>query len=105
MSHSNTKKGNIGVVIERTLVDPDGQIINISSASTKKLKLKYPDGTTAEFTAAFSSNGSDGKIRYVTASADDLDQAGHYQAQFYYVIGSTRFDSDRFHFDVEDTIT
>lgn len=105
MSRNHPQKGDVGVVIERTLVDPDGDAINISAASTKKLKLKYPDGTTAEFTAAFTSTGSDGKIRYVTASSDDLDQAGHYQGQFYYVIGSTHFHSERFHFDVEDTIT
>ena len=54
--------------------------VNISSASTKEIIIQKPSGTKITATATFDSDGTDGKIYYVTV-ADDLDEAGSYKLQ------------------------
>lgn len=70
------QKGSIGVIFEVEFVDEDGAVIDISTATTKEILAQFSDGTTTAFTAAFSNTGTDGKIRYVTESADDISIVG-----------------------------
>lgn len=100
----NIKAGNFPITIERTLVDKDGVAVDVSAYSTIHLDLIMPDKSVVTFEGEFSTNGHNGKVRYITASADDISQSGHYQGQFRLSSGSGLLHSDRFHFDVDAPI-
>ena len=57
----NIQVGAIGLVITLTITEDD-VAVNISSATTKTIKIRKPDGTVLAKTAAFTTNGSDGKV-------------------------------------------
>ncbi len=80
MANRNPQQGLIGLPVVLTLVDQDGAAIDISTATVKKIVFQKPNGAVVEKTAIFDSNGTDGKIKYVTV-ADDLDQAGIWHLQ------------------------
>ena len=80
----NIQVGAIGLIITLTITEDD-VAVNISSATTKQIKIRKPDGTVMAKTAAFTTNGSDGKVTYTTV-ADDIDLAGEYKAQAYVVM-------------------
>lgn len=73
------QKSAIGVAIIAT-VKEDNAAVNVSSVTTKQLVLKKPDGSTVTKTAAFVTDGTDGKLQYVTISGD-LDTAGTWEVQ------------------------
>lgn len=79
------QQGTIGAVFELTVLDNTGAIVNLSSASTKQILFRKPSKTTVTKDAAFTTNGTDGKLRYTTTSEDDLDKAGAWQMQAYVV--------------------
>jgi|TARA_R100000008_G_scaffold76973_1_gene57146 hypothetical protein len=82
---------DIGTQLIGTVKD-SGAIVDISSASSITMIIKKPDQTTSTKTASFNSDGSDGKMKYVTVSGD-LDQAGNYKIQGKVVIGSATYYS------------
>jgi len=73
--------GDIGTSIQATIQD-GAQIVDLSSATTQKYIVKKPDETCVEWTTSFVTDGTDGKIEYVTQT-EDLDQAGEHEVQFY----------------------
>jgi len=105
MAANEIHKGDIGTVFEVTVKDGD-TVVDVSSASTegsKKIRFSKPGGTVVEETATFSSNGTDGKIRYVTI-ADDLDTAGVWKWQAYVVLSSGTWNSDVKEFTVHPNL-
>jgi hypothetical protein len=52
----------------------------VSLATDLKIKFLKPDGTLVEKAATFTTDGTDGKIQYVT-TADDLDQVDQWGIQ------------------------
>lgn len=78
--------GDIGTVITLTIVDQDGTAVDVSTATTKEIHLQPPSGDAVQKTASFTTDGSDGKIYYTTASASDLNVAGTWEAQAYVVL-------------------
>jgi len=70
---------DIGTVFEITVTDCTAPI-NISTATDITLLFSKPDGSTVEKTATFTTNGVDGKIRYIT-QANDLDAVGKWKIQ------------------------
>lgn len=76
---SEVHVGDIGTVIQVTLQDA-GTAIDISGASTKSILVLKPDGTEVTWTAEFVTDGSDGAIKYTTASGD-LNVAGVWYLQ------------------------
>ena len=80
----NIQVGAIGLIITLTITEDD-VAVNISSATTKQIKIRKPDGTVMAKTAAFTTNGSDGKVTYTTI-AGDIDLVGEYKAQAYVVM-------------------
>jgi hypothetical protein len=80
--------GAIGVKIVVT-VEEDGVAKNIASATALKLRLRSAIGSAyKEFTAAFETNGTDGKVSYTTTAASDIDLESVWSAQVYYELGS-----------------
>ena len=78
---ADIQQGDIGTILRATLED-SGTVVDVSTATVKQIKLQKPDGTDVTKTAVFTTDGSDGKIQYVTV-ADDLDQSGEWKIQGY----------------------
>ena len=70
----------IGLVFRFQIVDQDDAIVNISSATTKTLKLQKPNGTVVTKITSFVTDGTDGLLQYTTI-ANDLDTAGLWKRQ------------------------
>ena len=71
--------GDIGTVFEAEIQE-DAAAVDISSATALSLLFLKPDGTVDTQTAVFSTDGTDGLIRYVTQE-DDLDIPGRWRIQ------------------------
>lgn len=90
--------GDVGTVFEVT-VQENGVALNISTATTKQILLRKPDGTVLTKSAAFVTNGTDGKISYTTI-AGDLSSEGQWKIQAYIVLTTGSWHSDAQRFDV-----
>lgn len=85
----------IGVAIEKTITNQDGAVVDVSSATTKNIVLKKPSGSLLTKAASLVTDGTDGKIQYVTISGD-LDETGRWEVQA---------DIDVSSYDGRDTIS
>jgi hypothetical protein len=72
--------GDIGHVFTMTVIE-NGAAKNIAAASSKQFVFFHPrDATLLVVTAAFVTDGSDGKLTYTTISGD-LSQEGLWRVQ------------------------
>lgn len=85
-------QNDVGTVITINIVDCDDDAIDISSAGTKQIIFKKPSGSLLTKDASFSTDGTDGKIKYVGASGD-FDEIGSWKVQAYIVVGSYSWKS------------
>jgi hypothetical protein len=68
--------GDVGVPFRATIIDPETcDPLDISSATLTEFHVRKPDATTDTWVASFLTDGTDGRIEYVTI-AGDLDTAG-----------------------------
>lgn len=88
---ANIHLGDVGTIFEVACVDENGAVINISGASTKQILAEQPDGTIQTWTAIFSTDGTDGLMRYVTQSTGDLPASGDWKFQGYVVLSTDKF--------------
>ena len=86
---SQIHEGDIGTKLLVTVTD-DGSIVDISSASTLDIFIKKPDGTILSRSGTLETDGTDGKMYYITVLGD-LDVAGKYKLQGRVVIASGSF--------------
>ena len=93
MAIGEIRLNDIGTVIELTIKDQDDSAVDVSGASTKQFVFRKPGGTAVVKTAAFVTDGTDGKLKYTTVT-DDLDTAGDWQVQAFVDFGSTEWRSD-----------
>lgn len=96
-------KGDIGVVLEVTFKDKDGTVIDISSETTKQLYLRKPDLTTVTVVGAFTTDGTDGKLKFVTIS-DTLDTVGLWRYQGHVITAALDIVTEREEIVVRDRI-
>ena len=73
--------GDYGTSLQLTATE-NGSAIDISGVTTKQIKLRAPDGRLLTKTAAFTTTGVDGKMRY-TLQSGDLDTPGRWRWQGY----------------------
>lgn len=83
ISKDNVQVGTIGLIIELDIKRKNNSIVDISSATVKSIIIQKPDGTSSSSVAVFSTDGSDGKIKYTTSGSSEIDQAGDYKIQAY----------------------
>lgn len=76
---SEIHEGDIGTKLLITVTD-DGSIVDISSASSLSIYIKKPNGSILTRTGLLETDGTDGKMYYITV-AGDLDKAGNYKIQ------------------------
>lgn len=92
-------EGDIGTVFE-VEIQEDDVALDISAATAMTIKFEKTDGTVVAKTAVFTTDGSDGLIRYVTV-AGDLDQPGLWRLQGHVTLpswsGSSTMDRFRVH--------
>lgn len=77
---------NAGLQIILTVLDANGQPLDISGATDLVIALQAPDGTQTPFTAQYVTNGIDGQLFYVTTAAD-LEEAGLWYVQAQVTVG------------------
>ena len=66
--------------LQFTIVDQDGNVVDLTNVITKDLCFVKPDKTIISRPTTFTTDGSDGVIEYTTVSAD-LDLAGSWKVQ------------------------
>ena len=62
-------KEDIGTIFRLTVKDSD-VVVDISSQTLMQIKLRPKDGATKTKTAVFTTDGTDGKMQYVTIAGD-----------------------------------
>lgn len=90
---------DVGTVFELTVIDQDDVVVNISAATTREIVFQKPDGTTVTKTAVVVTDGTDGKMKYISL-AGDLDVPGLWHAQAIVTIGTGTWRSTQLHFTV-----
>lgn len=91
------------VVLQATIVDQDGNAVDLSGASAVDFFLLAPDGVPQPVAASFVSNGMDGLIQYVTTE-DDLTERGLWQIQAQITFGTQVIRSRWAAFNVDANI-
>lgn len=92
-----------GFSVRLRIIDDDGDVVDISTASVKRFDFNKPDRTTMSKTASFYTDGTDGILTYIT-STDEINQLGIWEIQAYLEIGSGVFRSTIVRFRVAEII-
>ena len=95
--------GDVGTVFRLTIIDTDGTAIEVSTASVKYIYFQDPNGTRTQETAAFTTDGTDGKIQYTT-TAGDIDLVGTWMVQGYVETSLGKFWTEKDSFKVYSTL-
>jgi hypothetical protein len=96
---SKVRLGDIGVIFKVRIRNEDGNIENLTTASTKQLIFRKPDGTSETKNASFSTDGSDGYIQYISKEGD-LDVKGIWKLQAFIVLGGNEWHTTLSEFEV-----
>ena len=98
---------DIGTIFRVTVYDTTSTggstVADISTAETKQMIFKRPDGTTFTKTAVFTTDGSDGNIQYISVDGD-LNVAGTWHLQAYVVTPAGNWRTDVGHFRVYENL-
>lgn len=90
MAQDEIHVGDIGTSFVATIQDGTS-VIDISGATTIELIFEDPAGTSFTKTASFVTDGTDGKMEYVTVSDDDIiDAEGFWKIQGHVVFSATQ---------------
>ena len=92
MAANEIHKGDIGTQFTVTVQDGT-TVVAISTASTKQLIFKKPGGTILTKSTSFVTDGTDGKMQYVSVDGD-LSDDGVWKMQGKVIIGGNTFSTD-----------
>jgi len=70
---------DVGQVFEIVVLDEDGKVVNLQFSNTKEFLFGKPSGSFTR-SAQFVTDGTDGRIKYVTVDGD-LDEPGEWSLQ------------------------
>ena len=96
---ANVHVGDIGTELEILFEDQDGAAINISGATTKEIILVTPRGDQLTRAGTFTTNGTDGLLKYTTIK-NDIIVAGEWKISGHIVNASGEWTTDVKTFDV-----
>jgi hypothetical protein len=102
MAANEIHLNDIGVQFLVTLKD-DTEEVDISSATTKNFLFSKPSGELLTKAGTLSTDGTDGKLYYISASGD-LNEIGTWKMQCNIVIGAYTWHSDVISFKVHRNI-
>ena len=97
------QQNDIGLPIVVKFIGSDGNILDITDATSIKILLEYPSGTVVSFDATLYTNGADGKIVYATKTGE-LPEAGIHKAQGIVTVESNVYASPLYRFQVYKTL-
>jgi hypothetical protein len=100
---TDIRKGDVGLDIEVILMDGDSAV-NVSSMTTRTLKLKKPSGAVTTHAMSFVTDGSDGRLKYPTVTGD-INEAGTWQLQVLVAKTGVSIHSSVVEFDVGDVLS
>lgn len=95
--------GDAGTIFRLTITDTSGTAIDVSTADTKYIYFREPDGTKIQKTAEFYTDGKDGIIQYTTV-AGDIDAVGTWMVQGYIETSLGKFWTEKDSFKVSSTL-
>ena len=95
--------GDVGTVFRLSIVDTAGTAIDVSTATVKYIYFQDPSGVKTQKTAAFYTDGTDGKIQYTTI-AGDIDKVGTWMVQGYVETSLGKFWTEKDSFKVYSTL-
>lgn len=96
---SEVHVGDIGTAFRTTIYDQSSGIVDISTADSKYLIFKKPNGTVVQESASFLTDGTDGIIQYVSVSGF-IDQPAVWQLQGYVTFPGGSWKTDIYEFRV-----
>jgi len=79
---ADLQANDIGSIIRFTVKEL-GAVLDISAATAKKIFLQKKDKTIITVDALFTTDGTDGKIEYITSGSDFLTPFGKWKGQGY----------------------
>ena len=103
MATREIHKNDVGTLFKITIKNEDNEVVDISSATVKKIILRSSIGIAKEFTADFLTDGTDGIITYITIDGN-LNVIGEWQMQAFVTISSGSWNSDITNFTVYDNL-
>ena len=93
-----------GIIIRVTVKENDKVTpVDLSTATSILIYLYRPDGALISGSATFTTDGSDGKIEYITQT-NDLSVQGMYKIQARYMIGGHSKKTNTSNFLVEPNL-
>jgi len=95
---TDLQQDDIGTILRFTVTE-NGIPVDMSAATTKKLLLEKKDKTTVEHDLVYTTDGTDGKVEYVTVLGD-LDQKGKLKAQVYLETTDGKWHTSTYEWDV-----
>jgi len=93
--------GDVGTKLRLVLVDQQGAVINISSASTKEIRVARPDGSTFDRAASFVTDGTDGAMEILSEAGDFTESSPNYKMQGHVIQSGLDIRTDVETFEVE----
>ena len=84
--NSDIQVGAIGLTLKLTIKEK-GSVTDLSQTSVKKIVIKRPDNSILTYDATFFTDGTDGIVYYTTV-AGDINTAGTYSVQGYFVFST-----------------
>ena len=94
MAAGEIHRGDIGTTFVVTIKDENGSVVDVSGATTTKINFKAPNvASVLGKTASLYTDGTDGKIKYVSQSGD-LYCAGMWLLQGFITTPSGSWSSD-----------
>jgi len=91
---------DVGSEIRLRVLDQDGAVVSLATASSMQIWFKKPDNTYKKEPATLLTDGTDGYLKYVF-DADDLNCPGDWLAQAYVVIGALTLHSTYYTFRID----
>lgn len=101
MTDNGIHVGDTGTIFLLAITDLSvpPRVVNLVGATLMEMTLVRPDGTKFVVAATFSTDGTDGVIKYVTQSGD-LNQAGIWKLQVLVALSGGQWNSSTTTFKV-----
>jgi hypothetical protein len=90
---------DIGTSFIATVKNEDDEVEDISAASAMTFTFKKPSGDTLTVDADFYTDGTDGKMSYISESTD-IDEEGNWSLQGVVTIGTSVYHTSIYKFRV-----
>ena len=102
MAEENIHVNDVGTIFRLTLLDTASEPLDVSGATVTFIFLS-PGGRRFEKTASYVTDGTDGKVQYVSTSGD-IDEVGRWQYQAKVTVGSNHWASEIIIFKVKKNL-